>query len=156
MDILVIHGPNLNLLGSRETEFYGSVTLNEINRKLNDFAKKHKVKLTIFQSNNEGDLVSKIGESKVKFDGLLINPAAYTHTSIALRDAILAIKIPTVEVHLSNISKREGFRSHSYISDIAIGYIAGFGIDSYLLGLNALINYLKNRQKTKKAVISKQ
>ena len=143
MRILVIHGPNLNLLGSREQELYGRLTLPEINRQIKKTAKKIKVEIEIFQSNDEGELVTKIGKAKGKYQGLLINPAAYTHTSVALRDAILSVGIPTVEVHISIVYRREEFRRHSFISDIALGQVVGFGPGSYLLGLEGLVGYLK-------------
>src|SRR3989338_5703704 len=113
--ILVIHGPNLNLLGKREPEIYGNVTIEGINKKLKLLAKKKKVALEVFQSNHEGEIVDKIGKAKDKYDALLINPAAYTHTSVAIRDAVLATDIPTVEAHLSNIYAREDFRHNSLI-----------------------------------------
>lgn len=141
--ILVIHGPNLNLLGKREPDIYGKVTINEINKKLKDLAKKQKVQLEIFQSNHEGEIVDKIGSAKDKFDSLLINPAAYTHTSVAIRDAILATNIPAVEVHLSNIYAREDFRHNSLIGPVAKGQVSGFGVDSYLYGLDAAIKLAK-------------
>jgi 3-dehydroquinate dehydratase-2 len=141
--ILVIHGPNLNLLGRREPELYGKVTIEGINKKLKGMAKKKKVSLEIFQSNHEGEIVDKIGRAKDKFDALLINPAAYTHTSVAIRDAILATDIPAVEVHLSNIYAREDFRHISLIASVAKGQISGFGIDSYLYGFDAAINLAK-------------
>jgi len=142
--ILVLHGPNLNLLGIREPETYGTVTLKDINRRLEETAQELGAELCIEQRNVEGDLVTLIGESPGKYAGILINPAAYTHTSIALRDAISAVKIPTVEVHLSNIHKREEFRHHSYIAPVAEGQIAGFGVNSYLLGLRALCEICSN------------
>lgn len=145
MKILVIHGPNLNLLGEREREIYGKSTLEEINKKLENFAKNKNVQLKIFQSNSEGEIVEIIQRERKWADGILINPAAYTHTSIAIRDVLLAVKIPTVEVHLSNIYKREEFRRHSLISDIVEGVITGFGENSYLLGLQALIEILKSK-----------
>lgn len=138
--ILVIHGPNLHLLGQREPIIYGRVTLKEINRELQRIAKKRKVKLTIKQSNLEGEIVELI--TKNKYDGLLINPAAYTHTSVAIRDAISASRIPTVEVHLSNIYAREEFRQKSLISPVAKGTVLGFGAKSYALGLEALIDII--------------
>jgi 3-dehydroquinate dehydratase-2 len=138
--ILVIHGPNLNLLGKREPEIYGKVTIGGINKKLKEVAKKKKVTVDIFQSNHEGEIVDKVGKAKNKYDALLINPAAYTHTSVAIRDAILATDIPTVEVHLSNIYAREDFRHNSLIASVAKGQISGFGADSYLYGLDAAIN----------------
>jgi 3-dehydroquinate dehydratase-2 len=141
--ILVIHGPNLNLLGKREPEIYGKVTIEGINKKLKEIAKKKKVILEIFQSKHEGEIVDKIGKAKDKFDSLLINPAAYTHTSVAIRDAILATDIPAVEIHLSNIYAREDFRHISLIASVAKGQISGFGIDSYLYGLDAAINLAK-------------
>lgn len=140
--ILVIHGPNLNLLGARQPEIYGAVTLKEINQSLEKAAKEKKVKLTIFQSNVEGEIVNLIGKAKARFDALLINPAAYTHTSVAIRDAILASGLLTVEVHLSNIYTREEFRRKSLISPVVRGTILGFGPVSYLLGLQALIDIL--------------
>jgi 3-dehydroquinate dehydratase-2 len=141
--ILVIHGPNLHLLGTREPKIYGKITLKGINHALKKIACKKKVILNIRQSNYEGEIVDLIGKAKNKFSGLLINPAAYTHTSVAIRDAILATGIPTVEVHLSNIYTREGFRQRSLISPVAQGQICGFGINSYLLGLEALINLIQ-------------
>ena len=140
--ILVIHGPNLNILGRREPKVYGKVTLKQINTALNKLARAKKVKLTFFQSNHEGMIVDRIGKSKSGYDGLLINPAAYTHTSIAIRDAIAAVGIPAVEVHLSNIYAREDFRHKSLVTAVAIGTILGFGPASYYLGLEALIDFL--------------
>jgi len=140
--ILVIHGPNLNLLGQREPAIYGKVTLLKINQELKKIAKKRKASLTIKQSNYEGEIVDLVGKSKNKYHGLLINPAAYTHTSVAIRDAILAAGILTVEVHLSNIYTREEFRQKSLISPVAKGTILGFGIKSYTLGLEALLDLL--------------
>jgi len=140
--ILVIHGPNLNLLGKREVDVYGSVTIDEINAELEKTAKAMKVSLDIVQSNHEGEIVEAIGASGGKFDAILINPAAYTHTSVAIRDAISAVKLPTVEVHLSNIYKREEFRHISLIAPVADGQISGFGKMSYILGLEAVIGLL--------------
>lgn len=142
MKILVIHGPNLNLLGQREPEKYGRKTLEEINQSLTKLAKELGVTVECFQSNCEGELVSKIQEA-YDYDGILINPAAYTHTSIAIRDAILAVTKPCVEVHLSNLYRREEFRHNSYIAPISVGQISGFGPESYLLGLRALVSHLK-------------
>ncbi len=142
--ILVIHGPNLNLLGQREKDIYGKTTLEAINKDLKALAKKEKVSLVVFQSNHEGEIVDQIGRAKK--DGLaaiLINPAAYTHTSVAIRDAILAVSLPTVEVHLSNIYSREDFRHKSLIAPVAHGQITGFGVNSYLLGLQAIIRLIK-------------
>lgn len=142
--VLVIHGPNLNLLGKREPEIYGKITIEDINKKLKEAAKKKKVTLEIFQSNHEGEIVDKIGKAKNRYEALLINPAAYTHTSVAIRDAILAIGIPTVEVHLSNIYAREDFRHNSLIASVVKGQISGFGVDSYLYGLDAAISLARN------------
>jgi len=143
--ILVIHGPNLNLLGKREPQIYGKTTLAQINQALERLARKNKVKLTIKQSNHEGEIVDLIGKTKNKYDGILINPAAYTHTSVAIRDAILAAGVLTVEVHLSNIYSREEFRHKSLISPVAKGTILGFGPKSYLLGLEALLDLMNVR-----------
>lgn len=140
--ILVIHGPNLDLLGQREPAIYGKVTLKKINNELDKIAKKNKVSLKIVQSNHEGEIVDLIGKAKKKFNGLLINPAAYTHTSVAIRDAISASGLITVEVHLSNIYSREEFRQKSLISAVAKGTVLGFGLNSYLLGLRALIDLI--------------
>ena len=138
--ILVIHGPNLNLLGTREPEVYGADTLADINQELSQLAAQKGVELEAFQSNAEGDIVSRIqqaGTKKVEF--IIINPAAYTHTSVAIRDAFLATRIPFIEAHLSNVYAREEFRAHSYLSDLAVGVISGFGKNSYLLALNAAV-----------------
>ncbi len=143
LSILVLHGPNLNLLGQREPGIYGSVTLEEINSQLEAEGKKLQAKVSAVQSNHEGVLVDAIHAAREEHQGILINAGAYTHTSVALRDAIAAVKIPTVEVHLSNIYQREAFRHHSYIAPAAIGQISGFGAQSYQLGLQALIYYLK-------------
>ena len=146
MKILIIHGPNLNMLGKREPEIYGAGTLQEINRLLRDESKELGVKNEIFQSNSEGEIVGRIQDAMKKFDGLLINPGAYTHTSIAIRDAILSAGLPAVEVHISNIYKREDFRQKSFISGVALGVVSGFGADSYILGLRGLVNYLSGRK----------
>ncbi|MBI4682861.1 MAG: type II 3-dehydroquinate dehydratase [Nitrospirae bacterium] len=143
MRILIIHGPNLNLLGKREADVYGTKTLDEINKLLKQLAKKLKVELDIRQSNHEGEIVDLIQNSK-KYAALVINPAAYTHTSIAIRDAIAAVEIPTVEVHLSNIHKREEFRHKSLIAPVSHGQISGFGYESYLLGLRAAVSIAEN------------
>ena len=137
--ILVIHGPNLNLLGQREVEVYGHITLDELNHRLEKFAKEEGFFVEAYQSNSEGDLVTKIQEAKGRFDGLVINPAAYTHTSIAIRDALAAVSLPVVEVHLSNIYRREEFRHKSLTAPLAKGIISGFGVSSYLLGLRAML-----------------
>lgn len=147
LKILVLHGPNLNLLGLREPEIYGKTTLIDINKELMGFAKKEGLELTTKQSNFEGELIQIIQETMENYDGIVFNPAAYTHTSIALRDAIAAVNIPVIEVHLSNIYKREQFRHHSYISEVAEGVVSGFGKESYFLGLRALINLLSKKAK---------
>ncbi|MFT6372631.1 MAG: 3-dehydroquinate dehydratase-2 [Gammaproteobacteria bacterium] len=140
LKILVIHGPNLNMLGTREPETYGSDTLNSINQTLATIAEKNDVQLESFQSNVEGEIVSCIQQAVTnQFEFIIINPAAYTHTSIAIRDAFLATRIPFIETHLSNVHAREEFRAHSYLSDIALGVICGFGKNSYVLALEAAI-----------------
>ena len=139
--IKVIHGPNLNLLGLREPDVYGTTTLADINNKLEELAAQKDVTVEFFQSNHEGEIVDCIHAAK-DHDGFLINPAAYTHTSVAIRDALLAIAKPFVEVHLSNINKREDFRQHSYFSDIATHVAMGKGADSYYEGFEFLINQL--------------
>ncbi|MBI5144040.1 MAG: type II 3-dehydroquinate dehydratase [Candidatus Omnitrophica bacterium] len=141
--ILVIHGPNLNLLGKREVDIYGKVTIDEINRDLKKMAKAKRATLTIIQSDHEGEIVGAIGKAKGRYDAILINPAAYTHTSVAIRDAISAAGIPVVEVHLSNIYAREDFRRTSLIAPVAKGQVSGFGKASYLLGLEAAITLIK-------------
>jgi len=140
--ILVIHGPNLSLLGQREPKVYGTVTLEQINAELKKIAKRRKAVLTISQSNHEGRIVDLVGRAKKKFDAILINPAAYTHTSVAIRDAIAASGVLTIEVHLSNIYSREEFRHKSLISPVAKGTIMGFGSKSYSLGLEAILDLL--------------
>ncbi|TAK07532.1 type II 3-dehydroquinate dehydratase [bacterium] len=140
--VLVLHGPNLNLLGKRQPEIYGRLTLEQINRKIRSLAKELKVEVAIRQSNSEGELVSWIQESPKQFGALVINAAAYTHSSVALRDALTAVGIPAVEVHISNIHKREEFRKRSLIAEAVVGQIAGFGVHSYLLGLRAAVEYL--------------
>lgn len=137
--ILVIHGPNLNLLGEREVGIYGKLSLKEIDKQLKALAKKEKVAIETRQSNVEGEIVNLIQRAKGKFQAMVINPGGYTHYSVAIRDAIAAVKIPTVEVHLSNIYAREEFRQKSVIAPVAAGQIAGFGLNSYLLGLKAAI-----------------
>ncbi|MDI6756934.1 MAG: type II 3-dehydroquinate dehydratase [Endomicrobiia bacterium] len=136
--ILVIHGPNLNLLGEREPEIYGNFTLEEINSKAAARAKSLGLEADFFQSNSEGDIVDTIGAARKKYDGIIINPAAYTHTSVAIRDAISASGLPVVEVHLSNIYKREDFRRKSLIADVCVGQISGFGVTGYALAVEAL------------------
>ncbi|GAA6617807.1 type II 3-dehydroquinate dehydratase [Scytonema sp. NUACC26] len=143
LSILVLHGPNLNLLGQREPGIYGSLTLTEINRMLEDEGEKVQAKIYPRQSNHEGALVDAIHEAQGQYHGILINAGAYTHTSVALRDAIAAVDLPTVEVHLSNIYRREEFRHHSYIAPVVIGQISGFGVRSYTLGLQALADHIR-------------
>lgn len=144
--IQIIHGPNLNMLGLREPGIYGTQTLASINAMLAAEAEALGVFVEDFQSNSEGALVDCIQATFGQKDGIVINPGAYTHTSVALRDAIAAVGLPTVEVHLSNIHKREEFRHHSYIAPVAVGQICGFGAESYRLGLRALVQHLHNLQ----------
>ena len=141
--ILVLHGPNLNMLGVREQETYGDQTLQSINARLMELAKAEGVTLEAKHSNSEGELVSWIQEARSQFDASVINPAAYTHTSVALRDAILSVTLPTVEVHLSNIHQREEFRQRSYLAGVATGQISGFGALSYELGVRAAIDHVR-------------
>lgn len=143
-NILVIHGPNLNLLGEREPDIYGKISLSKINQSLSQEAKELSVKAVCVQSNHEGELVDLIGKAKKKYSGVLINPAAYTHTSVALRDALAACGIPAVEVHLSHIYGREEFRRQSLTAPVCIGQVSGFGAESYLLGLRGLVNSLRS------------
>lgn len=143
LNVLVIHGPNLNLLGGREPQVYGRVSLPKINQLIQMEAKKLGVRVKIVQSNHEGRLIDLIGRAKSLYRGILINPAAYTHTSVALRDALSASGIPAVEVHLSNIYGREEFRRHSLTASVCIGQVSGFGETSYLLGLQGLVAYLR-------------
>jgi len=148
MRILVIHGPNLHLLGKRRPSIYGRADLPTINRSLKAQAGRLKVQLNILQSNHEGEIVEAIGNSRGRCSGILINPAAYTHTSVAIRDALEAAELPAVEVHLSNIYARESFRHTSLMAPVVAGQIAGFGVSSYTLGLSALMGLLtKPRQK---------
>lgn len=148
--ILVLHGPNLNMLGLREQDLYGRQTLNDINGLLDSWAKEAGVHLEAKQSNHEGDLVTWIQEARGQFDAIVINPAAYTHTSIALRDAVLSAEVPTVEVHLSNIHQREEFRQHSFLAGVALGQISGFGPTSYVLGVRAALDHVQSKQSASK------
>ncbi len=143
MDLLLINGPNLNLVGKREPSIYGSQTLEGIQEELLNFAQELEVKLQFFQSNSEGEMIDCIQQSVDSIDGILINAGAYTHTSIALRDALLGVDIPYVEVHLSNIYSREAFRHKSFLSDKALGLVCGFGPNSYHLALKGIVSYLK-------------
>jgi 3-dehydroquinate dehydratase-2 len=140
--ILVLNGPNLNLLGKRQPEIYGRLTLEQIGKKIRTLAKELGVGVEIWQSNSEGELVGWIQEAPKEFGAIVINPAAYTHSSVAIRDAITAAGIPTIEIHISNIYKREEFRKHSYIAAASVGQITGFGVQSYLLGLRAAVEQL--------------
>ncbi len=142
MQILLLNGPNLNMLGKREPEVYGYQTLGNIEDKLRALANDVELSLVCFQSNNESELISKIHESMESVSGIIFNPAAFTHTSIALRDALLTVQIPFIEVHLSNVHQREPFRHHSYFSDIAIGTIVGLGASGYEYALHALNTHL--------------
>ncbi len=146
MNILIINGPNLNFLGKREPDIYGNNTLEDINTMLEKEAAalSKDLKLEFFQSNSEGGIVSKIQDAFGTYDGIIINPAAYTHTSVAIRDALLSTGIPTVEVHISNIFKREEFRHKSYVSGVSVGVVSGFGINSYVMGLRGIFEALKN------------
>jgi 3-dehydroquinate dehydratase II len=149
LSVLVLHGPNLNLLGLREPGIYGVSTLAEIDARLVEVGKSLQVDVRSYQSNHEGGLVDAIHEARNLHQGIVINAGAYTHTSVALRDAISAVQIPTVEVHLSNIHKREEFRHHSYLAAVAVGQICGFGANSYYLGLQALVAYLEESNATR-------
>lgn len=155
MRILVIHGPNLNLLGTREPEIYGSVTMEEINNSLRQTGQMLGAEVECFQSNHEGAIIDKISQARILtsdsnnnpdkggFDAIIINPGAYTHTSIAIADAIAGVNIPAIEVHISNIHKREEFRQKSFIASVAVGQITGFGKNSYLLGLRAAVDIIE-------------
>lgn len=143
MKILYLNGPNLNLLGTREPDKYGVYTLSDIEREVGAKAKELGVDVDFYQNNIEGELVNAIQSAKGVYDGIVINPAAYTHTSIAIRDAFLAVQIPSVEIHLSNIHNREEFRHKSFIAPVCIGQITGFGKNSYILALFAIVDYLK-------------
>jgi len=143
IDVLVLHGPNLNLLGVREPSVYGSQTLEQINSLLDVEADRLGARLDKLQSNHEGVLVDAIQSAVGQYQGLVINPAAFTHTSVAIRDALAAVQLPVVEVHLSNIYRREPFRHHSFIAPVAVGQVSGFGVQSYRYGLMALVDYLR-------------
>ena len=143
--LLILHGPNLNLLGIREPEIYGPLTLDDINKNLLTYGQKNGLNIRINQSNREGELVDILQDAMGWADGVVFNPGAYTHTSIALRDAISAIMIPVVEVHLSNVFTREEFRQKSLLAAVCLGKITGFGWYSYILGINALVNFLREK-----------
>ena len=149
MKILFLNRPSLNLLGTREPDKYGKYTLNDIENYINKEAASINVDVKFFQSNIEGELVNKIQEAKENFEGIVINPAAYTHTSVAIRDAFLAVEIPAVEIHISNIHTREDFRKHSLIAPVCIGQITGFGAESYKLGLIAIVDFLRKKSENK-------
>ena len=144
-EILVLHGPNLNLLGTREPEVYGYDTLDDINARLTDYAAERDVKLRFLQSNHEGVLIDAMHQAREWASGIVINPGGFTHTSVALRVAISGVQLPTVEAHLSNVHAREKFRHHSYLAPVCLGQIAGFGWYSYRLALDALITHLENK-----------
>lgn len=148
LTVLVLNGPNLNMLGKREPTIYGNQTLNTIMTELTEQAQLHNIELEHFQSNAEHELINSIHQAFNKADFIIINPGAFTHTSIAIRDAILAVAIPFIEVHLSNVHAREAFRKHSYLSDIAEGVICGLGSQGYQFALNAALQYLKTSTKT--------
>ena len=141
--VLVLHGPNLNMLGKRERSVYGDVSLKAINAEITKLAKQERVQVEIRHSNQEGELVTWIQDAGDRFDAIVINPAGYTHTSVALRDAIAGVALPTIEVHLTNIYRREAFRHRSYIAGVALGQISGFGPTGYLLGIKAAVEHLK-------------
>ncbi len=143
MKISVINGPNLNMLGTREPSLYGNLTISDISKQIEIKADELGVEIELFQSNIEGEIVEKIHSLYDNFDGFIINAAAYTHTSIAIRDAALSVSLPFIEVHLSNVYKREPFRHKSYLADIALGVISGFGYLSYTLALEALVKHIK-------------
>ena len=153
--ILVLHGPNLNLLGTREQSIYGTTTLDEINAALAQAAKGLDIAIDTRQSNIEGELVTWIQEARTRHHGIIINPAAYTHTSVAIRDALAAVALPTVEVHLSNIYQREAFRHHSYIAGVAMAQLSGFGPAGYLLALQGLLEHLLEQGAKTGAATSK-
>ena len=142
--IIILNGPNLNLLGEREKNHYGSFTLKEIEKNCNNYSSKNDIKLSFFQSNIEGELVNKIQASRNNFDGLIINAGGYTHTSVAIHDALKILKIPIIELHISNIYNREEFRHKSLISKVARGVICGFGVNGYIMSLEAIKKFLKD------------
>ena len=147
MKILIINGVNMNMLGIREPEKYGSMTLEDLEKELYAYSFELGIDIETYQSNHEGEIVEKIHSAKNIYDGIVINAGAYTHTSIAIRDAIASVGLPTVEIHMTNIYKREDFRHNSFIAPVCIGQISGFGSNSYKLGLNGLVNYLSLTNK---------
>lgn len=147
--VVVIHGPNLNLLGEREPEIYGRIQLRDIDRELKRLGRELGLSVDSFQSNSEGAIVDRIQEARNRCDLILVNPGAYTHTSIAIRDALAAIAVPVIEVHLSNVYQRESFRHHSTIADLAVGRIMGFGAEGYYLALRAAATLLSSRTATR-------
>ncbi len=144
--VLLINGPNLNLLGSREPEIYGSTTLMEIEKKVASTLREHKIECESFQSNSEGEIIDWLHNNRMA-DFLLLNPGALSHTSVGLRDAVLGVEIPFIEIHLSNVHKREEFRQHSYFSDIAIGALSGLGVKGYLLAAEFAVDYIEQKGK---------
>ena len=147
MKILVINGVNMNMLGFREPEKYGRMTLHELEAEIREYAKKLNIETDTYQSNIEGEIVEKIQQSRGVYDGIVLNAAAYTHTSVAIRDAITAAEVPTVEIHMTNIHSREDFRKKSLIAPVCIGQISGFGKNSYVLGLKGLVDYLSTEKQ---------
>ena len=147
MKILVIHGPNLNLLGKREPAVYGKVSIGSIEKSLKALAKENKASVEFFQSNHEGEIVTRVQDADGDFDAIVMNPAAYTHTSVAIRDAVAAVEVPVIEVHLSNIYAREAFRHQSLVAPVAAGQVSGFGAKSYELGFLAALHAAKGKKK---------
>ena len=145
--IIILNGPNLNLLGEREKEKYGNITLKDIENNCKDFANKNDISLSLYQSNIEGELVEEIQKSRKEQNGLIINAGAYTHTSVAIHDALKVLKVPIIELHITNIYNREEFRHKSMISKLATGILCGFGTDGYIMALQAMKNYLKNEDR---------
>ncbi len=145
--VLVLHGPNLNLLGRREPDVYGSLTLEEINTSLQNLAAELNIQVEFYQSNHEGELIDRLHQAQDNVAAVIFNPGAFTHYSLALRDAVAAVSVPVIEVHLSNVYAREGFRRHSVIAPVAAGQISGLGLDSYLLALRAAVNLAEKRRR---------
>lgn len=148
MNVAVVHGPNLRLLGKREPDVYGTDTLADVNARLAEEASALGVQLEFFQSNHEGEILDYLEDAAGRVDGFLVNPGAFTHTSVALRDALVGVSRPFVEVHLSNTAAREPFRRHSYLSDVAAGVVFGFGVESYVLGLRGLASRISKKNRT--------